>query len=130
VDWRNKASETSIIQQGLELPSKPITSTETLRVQRDFAVYSSCQSFLCTALLARFSVNTQVFSFRVPFKGTSFLTARRNIVPRAVYVIAQIPGGRTGGRADGRADGRTETKLSSSNSTKTVRDRRLVSMEH
>jgi hypothetical protein len=48
----------------------------------------------------------------------SFLTARRNVVPRAVYVIAQIP------------DGRTETKLSSSNSAKTVRDRRLVSMEH
>jgi hypothetical protein len=64
----------------------------------------------------------------------NFLTARRNVVPRAVYVIAQIPGGRTGGRAggraDGRADGRTETKLSSSNSAKTVRDRRLVSMEH
>jgi hypothetical protein len=52
----------------------------------------------------------------------SFLTARRNVVPRAVYVIAQIPGGRAGGR--------TETKLSSSNSAKTVRDRRLVSMEH
>jgi hypothetical protein len=59
-------------------------------------------------------------------KFDAFLTARRNIVPRAVYVIAQIPGGRTGGRAGGR----TETKLSSSNSAKTVRDRRLVSMEH
>jgi hypothetical protein len=86
VDWRNKASETSIIQQGLELPSTPITSTETLRVQRDVAVYSSCQSFLCTTLHARFSVNIQVFSFRVPFKGTSFfISICGNVVQYEAY---------------------------------------------